>query len=115
SPSSIALMGCVSPESVSAKTRDIKNLISAKSGDQGGSKTQNQTQISQEAMIEVQNNVKPHMPSQNNTPPETKSSCIPENEQKRACSLHTETNHESGNKISCTPGNEVPLHNIPEA
>ncbi|KAF4119030.1 partner and localizer of BRCA2 [Onychostoma macrolepis] len=121
SPSSITLMGFVSPESVSVKTED-KNHISVKTGDQGGSETQNQTQISQETMAEVQNTVKPRMPSQNNTPPgyeklngpETKSSCISENEQKHECSLDTESNLECGNKISCTAENEVQLHNIPE-
>ncbi len=122
SPSSITLMGYVSPESVSVKTGDNKNRISVKSGDQGGSETQIQTQISHETMTEVQNTVKPRMPSQNNTPPgyenlngpETKSSCISENEQKRECSLDTENNLECGNKINCMPENEVQLHNIPE-
>lgn len=120
SPSSITLMGCVSPESVPAKTWYIKNNISAKGGDQGGSETQNQTQISQETMTEVQNTVKACMPSQNKTPPgyenlngpETKSLCSSVNEQKSECSLDTESNLECGNKINCTPENE--LHNIPE-
>ncbi len=120
SPSSITLIGCVSPESVLAKTGYIKNNISTKVGDEGGSETQNQTQISQETMTEAQNTVKARMPSQNNTPPgyenlngpETKSLCISVNEQKRECSLDTESNLECGNKINCTPENE--LHNIPE-
>ncbi|XP_073698893.1 partner and localizer of BRCA2 [Garra rufa] len=115
SPSSITLMGYASPESVSAKIGDIKNCISAKSVDLGGSETQNQTQISQDAMTKVQNTVKPHTPSQNNTPPETKSSCFSENEQKREHSHDMESNHECVNKINCTPENEVHLHNIPEA
>uniref|UniRef100_A0A8C1YFG6 Partner and localiser of BRCA2 WD40 domain-containing protein n=2 Tax=Cyprinus carpio TaxID=7962 RepID=A0A8C1YFG6_CYPCA len=121
SPSSITLMGYVSPESVSVKTGDIKNRISIKR-DQGGSETQNETQNSQETMTEVQNTVKPCMPSQNNTPPvyenlngpETKSSSISVNEQKRECSFGTESNLECGNKISCTPENEAQLLNIPE-
>ncbi|XP_016105077.1 partner and localizer of BRCA2 isoform X2 [Sinocyclocheilus grahami] len=114
SPSSFTLMGFVSP--------DIKNRISVKSGDQGGSETQNQTQISQETVTEVQNTMKPRMPSQNNTPPryenlngpETKSSCNSVNEQKRECSLDTESNLECGNKINCMPENEVQLLNDPE-
>uniref|UniRef100_A0A673M5L8 Acyl carrier protein n=2 Tax=Cyprininae TaxID=2743694 RepID=A0A673M5L8_9TELE len=113
SPFSITLTGFVSP--------DIKNRISVKSGDHGGSETQNQTQISQETMTEVQNTVKPRMPSQNNTPPgnenlngpETKFSCNSVNEQKRECSLDTESNLECENKINCTPENEVQL-NVPE-
>ncbi|KAK2908577.1 hypothetical protein Q8A67_004414 [Cirrhinus molitorella] len=114
SPPSITLMGCVSPESVPAKTGVMKNRISAKSADQGGSETQNQTQISQEAMTEIQNTVKPHAPSQNNSPPDTKSPCNSANEQKREYIHDTETNRECGNKINCTPENEVQLHNIPE-
>lgn len=114
----------MSPESVSAKTSgNIKNSISAKSGDQGGSETQiSQTQISQETMIEIQNTVKPHTSSQNNTPlgyenfngPGSKSSCILETEQILECSLEMESNRECGNEISCTLENEAQLHNIPE-
>ncbi|XP_026060389.1 partner and localizer of BRCA2 [Carassius auratus] len=114
SPSSVPLMGFVSPESVSVKTGYIRN--------QGGSESQNQTQISQETVTEVQNTVKPHIPSQNNTTLgyenlsvlQMESSIISENEQKRECSLDTESNLECGNKINCTPENELQLLNIPE-
>ncbi|XP_056119522.1 uncharacterized protein palb2 [Rhinichthys klamathensis goyatoka] len=123
SPSSVSLKGCVSPESVSAKTSgNIKNGFFTRSGDQGGSETQNQTQMSQETMTKVQKNVKPGTPSHNNTTleyenlngPERESSCISEKELERECGFDTESNLECGNKIKCTPENEVQLHNIPE-
>lgn len=122
SPSSVSFKGCVSPESVSAKTSGIiKNCSFTNSGDQGGSETQNQTQISQETMTKVQNTVKPGTPLQNNAlgyenlnSPEKESSCVSENEQERECGFNTKSNLECGNKINCTPENEVQLHNIPD-
>lgn len=123
SPSSVSPKGCVSPESVSAKTSGIiKNSFFTRSGDQGGSETQNQTQMSQDTMTKVQKTVKPGTPSQNNTTleyenlngPERPSSCISEKELERECGFDTESNLECGNKINCTPENEVQLHNIPE-
>lgn len=123
SPSSVSLKGCVSPESVSVSvktSRIIKNCFFTKSGDQGGSETQNQTQMSQETMTKVKTTVKPGTPSQNNTEyenlngPERESSCISEKELERECGFDTESNLECGNKISCTPENEVQLNNIPE-
>ncbi|KAK9980612.1 hypothetical protein ABG768_000205 [Culter alburnus] len=115
SPSSVSFKGCVSPESVSAKTSGIiKNCSFTNSGDQGGSETQNQTQISQETMTKVQNTVKPGTPLQNNAlgyenlnSPEKESSCVSENEQERECGFNTKSNLECGNKINCTPENEV--------
>ncbi|XP_051751108.1 partner and localizer of BRCA2 isoform X3 [Ctenopharyngodon idella] len=123
SPSSVSLKGYVSPESVSAKTSGIiKNCIFTNSRDQGGSETQNQSQISQETMTKVQNTVKTGTPSQNNTAlgyenlnsPEKESSCISENEQERECGFDTKSNLECRNKINCTPENEVQLLNIPD-
>ncbi|XP_043097540.1 partner and localizer of BRCA2 [Puntigrus tetrazona] len=113
SPTSITPMGCRSQESISVKIGDIKNCITVKSGDQGGSKTENQSQISQET--KVQNTVKARLPSQTNTPPgcenlnglEIESSRITENEQKCECSLDTENRLECRNKINCTQENEV--------
>ncbi|CAM4501791.1 unnamed protein product [Leuciscus chuanchicus] len=123
SPSSVSLKGCVSPESVSAKTSGIiKNSFFTRSGDQGGSETQNQTQMSQETMTKDKQTVKPGTPSQNNTTleyenvngPERESSCISEKELERECGFNTESNLECGNKINCTPENEVQIHSIPE-
>ncbi|KAK7166681.1 hypothetical protein R3I93_006442 [Phoxinus phoxinus] len=118
SPSSVSLKGCVSPESVSGKTSGIiKNSFFTRSGDHGGSETQNQTPMSQEIMTKVKKNVKPGTPSRNNTTleyenlngPERESSCISEKELERECGFDTESNLEYGNKINCTPENEVQL------
>ncbi|XP_077061398.1 uncharacterized protein palb2 [Siphateles boraxobius] len=118
SPSSVSLKGGASPESVWI----IKNCFFTRSGDQGGSETQNQTEMSQETMTKVKKTVKPGTPSQNNTTleyenlngTERESSCILEKELVRECAFDTESNLKCENKINCTPENEVELHNIPE-
>lgn len=107
SPSSVTRMGCVSPDSVSAK------------------RTQTPSKMSQESIIKAQNNVKLDMSSQSNIAlgyehlkspetPKRESSCISGNELEHESSFDKESNLECGNKTKCTTENEAQLHNNPQ-
>lgn len=130
SPSSVTLMGCVSPESVSAKTSEnIKNSNFIKRGGraevQRGSRIQTPSEMTQESITKAQNNVKLNMSSQSNIAlgyehlkspetPKRESSCISGNHLEHERSFDEESNLECGNKTKCTTENEAQLHNNPQ-